>query len=501
MQDAPDTIYSLSSLRPLRSAATSGILEQYAYVRTELGFDTCVIVAARYECNNGLPLDRDTLFSALENVISHHTALASCLVSTSVDGDEVQVRPRSWMLLPTIDLDAAVRFWDSSAGPLASVVETQLCLPFDLDVQRPLWRINVLPDGTVIFAYDHAMGDGQSGLAFHLHLLAALQTVEDKPPPHDGRIVVAPTGASLAPLLEDLIALPAPFTRVIHEVFDALNPFSRRKRPSTWTGHPVPKEPGLRVHVHILHLSAQETARVVQRCRENHATVTGALYTIAAHVLAHLLNRGGARPQYEAIDVAVATSLRRFVGVSPETICNCVSGYAALHHLPALRPPATSTSTPASASPRLPSFPWEHAQAFSATLAREAPQSPALIGVLRRLFGDDYEGFFRGQLGKQRTHSLEISNLGRVPPPFSPQPQPAIATRQGQSNATRWKIRETVFAQANGALGAALKVNVTGTPEGGVGVSVTWGAGAVDGELAEEFVMGLAEGLKELACA
>lgn len=471
----------------------SGILEQYAYVRTQLGIDTCVIVAARYECDTSLPLDRDTLFSALENVISHHTALASCLVSANLMDGGVQARPRSWMLLPSIDLDATVTF-DNDAGPLASVLEAQLSLPFDLDAQRPLWRITVLSDGTVIFAYDHAMGDGQSGLAFHLHLLAALQIVQDKPPPPNGRIVVNPTG-TLAPLLEDLIALPAPFTRVVHEVFDALNPFSRRKRPSTWTGHPVPKDPGLRVHVRILHLSAQDTARIVQRCREHHATVTGALYTIAAHVLAHLLNRGGARPQYEAIDVAVATSLRRFVGVSPATICNCVSAIAS-------RATQPSTICPRPASPRLPtsprlsSFPWKHAQGFSATLARAAPQSPALIGVLRRIFGQDYEGFFRGQLGKKRGHSLEISNLGRVPPPFDPQP---CAT--GQENATRWVIREAVFAQANGGLGAALKVNVTGTPEGGLGVSVTWGEGAVDGELAGDFVMGPAEGLKELACA
>lgn len=465
----------------------SGILEQYAYVRTELGFDTCIIVAARYERSTGLPLDRDTIFSALENVINHHTALASCLVSVSLVDSGAQARPRSWMLLPSIDLDATVTFCDNDAGSLASVFEAQLSLPFDLDAQRPLWRIIVLPDGTVVFAYDHSMGDGQSGLAFHLHLLTALQTVPDSPPRHEGELVVNPTNASLAPLLEDLTALPAPFTRVIHEVFDALNPFSRRKRPSTWTGYPVSKDPVLSVHVRILHLSSQETARILQRCRTNHATVTGALYTIAAHVLAHVLNRSGTRPRYESIDVAVATSLRRFVGVSPATICNCVSGYAALHHLPAPRPPATP------ASPCFSSFPWEYAQAFSATLAREAPQSPALIGVLRRIFGQDYEGFFRGQLGKKREHSLEISNLGRVPP------QPAT-TGQG-NDATRWKIRETVFAQANGALGAALKVNVTGTPEGGLGLTVTWGVGAVDGELAEEFVMGLAEGLKELACA
>lgn len=104
-------------------------------------------------------------------------------------------------------------------------------------------------------------------------------------------------------------------------------------------------------------------------------------------------------------------------------------------------------------------------------------------------------GHTRDRVSPEIRASREISNLGRVPPPFAPQP----ATRQ--ESATKWKIRETVFAQANGALGAALKVNVTGTPEGGLGLTITWGVGAVDGELAEEFVMGLTESLKELACA
>ena len=44
-------------------------------------------------------------------------------------------------------------------------------------------------------------------------------------------------------------------------------------------------------------------------------------------------------------------------------------------------------------------------------------------------------------------------------------------------------------------LGAALKVNVVSSPHGGLGIAVTWGVSAVDGDMAEAFVMALDDGL------
>ncbi|KAI0819389.1 hypothetical protein BC628DRAFT_1333029, partial [Trametes gibbosa] len=99
----------------------------------------------------------------------------------------------------------------------------------------------------------------------------------------------------------------------------------------------------------------------------------------------------------------------------------------------------------------------------------------------------------RGRLGKKREGTLEISNLGRAP-----SMTPWVA---GGAPTNRWAIRETVFVQVDGTLGPALKINVTGTPDGGLGVSLTWGKGAVDDELAEDFVTAFTNGLNELARA
>ncbi|PIL23520.1 hypothetical protein GSI_14832 [Ganoderma sinense ZZ0214-1] len=69
---------------------------------------------------------------------------------------------------------------------------------------------------------------------------------------------------------------------------------------------------------------------------------------------------------------------------------------------------------------------------------------------------------------------------------------------QGQGPPQLWRLREVLYAQADGTLGAALKVCVTGTPEGGLGVAISWGASAVDEEFGKEFVVGFADGVREL---
>jgi hypothetical protein len=46
--------------------------------------------------------------------------------------------------------------------------------------------------------------------------------------------------------------------------------------------------------------------------------------------------------------------------------------------------------------------------------------------------------------------------------------------------------------------GAAIKLNVAGDPEGGVGVSVTWVDGAVEDSFVESFVSEFRKGYDEL---
>ncbi|EIW55326.1 uncharacterized protein TRAVEDRAFT_23040 [Trametes versicolor FP-101664 SS1] len=102
-----------------------------------------------------------------------------------------------------------------------------------------------------------------------------------------------------------------------------------------------------------------------------------------------------------------------------------------------------------------------------------------MLGVMHTLVGTS-ERYSRGLLGKKREMTLGISNLGPVPTAAAPT-APAECVR----SASGWGIQEMVFAQADATLGAALKINVTGTPAGGLGISLTWGKESLDAEFAD----------------
>ena len=55
------------------------------------------------------------------------------------------------------------------------------------------------------------------------------------------------------------------------------------------------------------------------------------------------------------------------------------------------------------------------------------------------------------------------------------------------------------FSQDDRYVGAALKLNVIGSPNGNVNIAMTWGEGAVADEFAESFLQKLEVSLAELS--
>ncbi|KAI0366791.1 hypothetical protein BV20DRAFT_619805 [Pilatotrama ljubarskyi] len=457
----------------------AGIAEIYRHTFTRLGIDSCVLVAAKYESSTGRPLDKPTLFCALEEVVSEHAELSARMI-----GDVVKSGPRSltWIRLPSLDLNQIVEFRDADSQDLESIFETLFLQPFDLEAHLPLWKLVVLSDNTVILVYDHIMGDGQSGLAFHLSLLAALQRVRE-PGVHSGTIAGC-HDLPLNPPVEEAIKVTLPLCTLFHEVNQAINPFSRRRRAAPWTGNPVPSAFTLGAHVRNVHLSSEETSRLVRRCRVYGATVTGAIYALIAYILARLLE--ARREGVSALTIHVPVSLRPYSGAAPTAICNHVSFFEDVYKL---IPPSPGSPY---LYPSLAGFPWADAASFSDTLRREAPRSQAMIGLMKTLIGENPESYLLGKLGQKRGATVLISNLGPVRQPQAP-------FRLGsEKSASPWDIQEMTFAQADGTSGVALKINVIGTPSGALGISLTWGKEALDEVFANECAVAFSEGMREL---
>lgn len=129
-------------------------------------------------------------------------------------------------------------------------------------------------------------------------------------------------------------------------------------------------------------------------------------------------------------------------------------------------------------------FPWETAAQYGARLHGSMNRSRELVGMLRYLFGLGVaQDYFVGSLGKKREYTLLLSNLGRFPA------QDVKGADENQvARTTRWTIGEVLFAQADGVHGPAVKVNVVGCPDGGLGITFSWGEGAINQNTVEAFI-------------
>ncbi|TFK84134.1 hypothetical protein K466DRAFT_589155 [Polyporus arcularius HHB13444] len=446
-----------------------GRFEHYFNSRSRLNLTGYVIVCARYAHTSGKPLSKSVLYAALEDVIRNNVALAARFVPQS---------PLSvWVSLPTVNLNRVVTFADKDSASLPTLLEELFIQPLEFLEDMPLWRLVVLRDGMMVFAYDHTLGDGQSGLAFHHNLLASLRSIHEPQSDHSG-IVCSSEDATLTPALEDAADTTVPWMMMLRELSKYFFPFLDRKKWKAWSGYPVQQPLTLVTTVRILEYTPVQASSLVKLSRDHKATLTSTIHSLALVILSRLIVSQPANDQYQYLCTFIPVSLRRITGAPASATCNHASVLSIYH--PLLRPPSVLTVGKES-------FPWDTAAALTATLRDEAPRAAPIVGMFKYLFGK-YDEYCLGMLGTKRGAGLTVSNLGAFPEP---------PPKTGDD--AQWHVQETLFVQADATLGAALKVNAVGTGAGGLGISITWGKGAVDDVLAEEFVKAFDEGLRTLA--
>lgn len=430
-----------------------GLLERFHITRHFLGFDSCVLCAAQYVTPEHKMLDKLLLFSALRKVIQLHAALGVCVI-----GESSQVQ--SFVHLEAIDLAQVVEFPD--IDDLKATFEDQLQRPFNTAAGLPLWRVIVLKNNVVCFAWHHCIGDGLSGLVFHRALISALQeaTVTD-----DSAEVHLPSTTQLYPPLDTVMNISPSWRTFLRVMYELFAPTSWTRSGSAWTGHAVAVDTILKTHVRLIHFPPQVVGTFLALCRSNNATLTGALHTLAVSVLSGILSSTQNVTQ-QTISCHIPISLREVADIPQDVFCDCTSAlnfYASFQH----------------------DFSWTEASKITAILrSRSKPEEE--VGMLKYLYGN-YVAYFEGKLGKKRQGGLELSNLGLF--------------KGGQSmppGCEEWSIGQMAFAQCDSVVGSALKINVIGNTVGGLTITVTWGAGSVEELVAESFVAGLERGFMEL---
>ncbi|KAH9944962.1 uncharacterized protein BXZ73DRAFT_73204 [Epithele typhae] len=472
--------------RELREA---GRLEQYYNARSHLKLPSWVFSVAHYT-HPSLALTKALLYPALASVVTTKLpVLAAHLPALPA--------PQIWTRMATLDLDKIVTFLPDVGMDFATLqrtLETEFERPMEFREDLALWRMWVFKDGTVAFGYDHTIGDGQSGPAFHTQLLAALSLVPTDPLPADADVSsivdLDAITAELTPAIESVADTTAPLSQVVGGLLQEYAPWASRKARRAWTGNPNLPHIELACRVRIAYASPADAAKLLAVARTHKTTVTCVLHTLGIVITSRMIHEAdesadesaGAKARkmkYETIPSTVHISLRGQAGTPMTAMCDHISTYIS-HREIFPKDVAAAPVSPAS-------FPWAETTKFGAELKRARPKAAQYLGMLKYLFGE-YEQYHLKKLGKKRDYGFELSNPGAFPK----------GEKKDGAEEGGWAIREFWLAVADATLGAAIKLNLVGSPEGGLGISVTWGKGAIEDEFAETWVERFKEGLQAL---
>ena len=398
-----------------------------------------------------------------------HAGLSVCIV------DETGPDPK-YGRMAEVDITKVIRFLDRDENDLSEIMEEEFMNVIDASKGLPLWRITVTSDNVVIFAWHHTIGDGQSGLAVLRTLLSGLNKISGTPTLESDtsyESVKSSSSLELTPTIESLTDLSVSFSTLFFAIAGLLIPQGWIKR-KIWTGNDVENSTcdKVKTEVRIVSISPSTSSRLLALSKQHGATLTSTLHVLAVSVLSKLIVENDPKRQFSRISSSVPTSLRPLAQLPPSVMCEAVSSYSKTEPL------------------FLNGFSWEKASAYNRELHKSIPKTRELIGSLKYLYGR-YEDFFKGKLGKKRERSFEISNVGV----FKLNVEGETASPDG----AEWGIEKAYFAQDDGVTGAALKINVAGSPDGGVNACVTFGASAVDQSLAESFVKELKASIEKLA--
>ena len=482
-------------------------MESYHIARQNARLDSCVVVGAHFtraDSNKYERLCKEEVYAAVVHALNTHAALSARTVRQSDAAGKKKSSKEVYVFERTenVNLEKHVHFLDESSGEkdedIAALIQHQFTQPMasvpspdpenrdidkDAEEDKTLWRLTVTPSNTVLFAWNHCLGDGQSGLAVLRTLLDGLNSPSSVlPPGFDPKAVKPSTNLTLAPRIEELTDVSPSLLTILSTLANLFIPPSLSSGRKVWSGNPVPASvPPFETRARHLSIPPERVSQILAAARAHQTTLTAVLYVLASSVLSDLVAKEDKTGRWKKLSVIITISLRPLARLPPTIMGENVSFHRST---PRLAPPKQTQAG---------AFDWTSASAFSETLHASIPKSREIIGTIKILNGK-YEPFFKGKLGKKREASFEISNVGV----FKLDLDLNADSKLSETSPKRWTISESYFAQDDGTAGAAIKMNVAGSPSGSVNIVVTWGKDAVDDAFAEAFLELFSEALERL---
>jgi hypothetical protein len=449
-----------SPISPPSKLTGKGRFERYNIARNAMGFYSSVGMTAHYTLS-------ENLFSnGLQSVI--YTVLRQLLGKHPVLGVTISGTPRqpSWVRLREIDLSKVVQFVEGK--DFRQMMEDTHRLPLTgVGSELPLWRVIVMDQGrreekreiVVGFFFHHAIGDGRSGFAFHMDLSDAFNNLNSTS--LDSNVIVKVPKLEMLPSLEEAHPLPLGWLFIASEIIKSILPSFLNS--SFWSGPPIRSENNI-THIRTISLPSKTINPILQLCRANNVTFTALLSLLIARIL------GTTYPESTRFRSVQAMSFRRFTETSPRAMVNYVCPYT--HDF---------SSIPKNGYIHCGGeFSWDAVRlCYGDIKVATASSKNQQTGLLK--FVDDYEGFFRGKVGKFRDYSFEVSNVG--------------VFDDGQEIS---EVKRILFSQSSNVIGAAYTFSVATAKGGGTSIVLSWQQDIIEEELAEKVISELESTLNNL---
>ena len=426
----------------------------------------------------------DSLIRALKRCVASHPILSACIVGEETEAPEF-ARPAFLNLNDHIDILASQQSPDilDEKDLIKLVLAQTNDHVFTSCDKTPPWKITVLPllDGEqqktnrylILFGYYHSHGDGKSGLAFHKTLLSGLKQAHNANCVYDGVPKFESPSISLLPTLEMAGRLSISWSYLLSPLLGAYlpsfvaNPLEIRASATPeavdqWAGNKTFFDrDGYQTRLEVISVDHNHVQKILQACRKHNVKFTGLLHQVIVQALSKELpsERAGCFVSQTAVDLRSHLN-----GITDDDMALCPTAYYELF----------TRTVENDASKSMSDAVWDAARSTTQSLARCAStlndQPVGLLSYLRNMYP-----WTRGQIGKRRECSYEVSNI------MSFNPGPIVPEK-------RWNIESMIFSQPANVSSGCLNINVVSRHQGDLTVVISWQAGALDVQDEQTFV-------------
>ncbi|KAH9203879.1 alcohol acetyltransferase [Leptodontidium sp. 2 PMI_412] len=445
--------------------------EKFSTIPHNLGYYRSVANTARYRTDTEPQLLGSIIEAAVAQVVLKHSALCCGIINEDTNEP-------AFIRLDSINLSKCIRYHipkpsQSEDDAIVEALEFQHGeIWMNLDSQPP-WKIIVVPTRKfpetkgvgfdVVFAFHHALADGVSGVVFHRSMLDALNNPSDNLSLAN-HVLQVPRSITLTLPLEKAVLFKISWIFFLMILWDNFKPKWLFPAPTeSWTGGAVCSEDLVtkyKTNVKLFEISAEDVSGILTACKAENATLTGLLHGLTIASLAKRI------PSAETFTSATPYSLRHLTGLSPTEEMGVHVGSLKIQHPTGTISNLRSSNNQSDTMSRI----WEIARTFRSAMRDELAGLPNdnLLGMIPYI--SDLRKMFVGMMGKRRSTTYEISNVGSLK-----------VGAEGEGG--KWRIQRDVFSQSASVTGAAMYFNVASVAGGPLTVAITWLEGVVDGEV------------------